>query len=88
MKRTYDNDSLNDIVKCIEQSNDVFIDKGNQLLVLNIFLLLIDKFSLDEWLSVNNFSKKEYKQYFKNIVKTYNPLLHQVVKLEFKNKVK
>ena len=79
----YENETINGIIECIDNYDDAFMNRGNQLTVLGTFLLLVDKFELDKALDCD-FTEKEYDKYFKDTTKKYNKPIHKIIKKEFK----
>lgn len=83
--KMYKSETLNEIIECIENYEEAFMDRGGQLTVLGTFLLLVDKFNLDDFMSEYDFTPKEYAKYFQKTTKKHNKSLHKIIKKEFKN---
>lgn len=83
----YESDFLNSILEAIYKSEE-FDSEGEKLIAVRTLMLLINQFSLDEYSASHSFTEDEYKIYYKDILKEYNPRLNKKVKKQFKNKRK
>ena len=80
----YNNKILNNTLEAIIVSEDIFVSDWDKYTTLQTIKLIIDNFSLDRFLSQYDFSKKEYKDYFQDYVKSENRDKHKIIKQEFK----
>ncbi len=83
----YESEFLNLIIETIYKSEE-FDSEGEKLIAIRTLMLLINHFSLDEYSSSHSFTEDQYKIYFRDILKEYNPRLNKKVKKQFKNKRK
>jgi len=83
----YESEFLNLILETIYKS-DEFDNEGEKLIAVRTLMLLVNQFSLDEYSANHSFTEDEYKIYYKDILKEYNPRLNKKVKKQFKNKRK
>jgi len=81
----YRSNILNMVVKCVEESEWKFRSEWDHITTLQTLLMIIDKYSLDNFMDEYHFSKDEYNKYLKSYTKEYNISLHKKIKQSFKN---
>lgn len=86
-EKMYESEYIVSILEALYNS-EYFCSEGEKLIAIRTLMLLIDAFSLDEYSNSHNFTEAEYKIYYKDILKKYNPRVNKKVKKQFKKKRK
>jgi len=67
------------IIDSLDDS-DHFESKFDKLISIQLVIMFLDKFEFEKFYCQDDFTYKEYKHYFKPIIKKHFPWLHKDIK--------
>jgi len=71
------------IIKSVSKY-DGFKNEIDKLIFIQSINFFFDKFEFEKFYNKRNFTYKEYKKYFKSIIKDFSPQIHKENKKEIK----
>ena len=68
----YKTQLLNNVIECMEESEDIYCTDYSKEIGIQSLRLLIDKFNLDNFTDNYEFTQSDYEKYFIEIIKKFD----------------